>query len=173
VEFRETIEKRRSVREFVPSEISDEALLRIVDAGRLAPSGCNVQNREYIIIRDPKTLALLEEKIQKGFMNAAAAIAMVMNPTGTKWGSYWIEDSAAATENMLLAIVDEGFDSVWIEGTLLRHEQWAKELLGVPEDKRLYVLLPIGKAAKPGDKAPKPELEELVFWEKYGKRFYL
>jgi len=167
MEFSEVLKRRRSVRRFVPSTISDEALLRIADAGRLAPSGCNVQDREFILIRDRGTLSLLHGKIQPDFENAAAAIALVVDPVSTNWGSYWVEDAAAATENMLLAIVNEGYESVWVQGTLRPHEAWAKELLRVPAEKRLYVLLPIGKEAAAGRMAPKTVLDDVVYYEKY------
>ena len=96
MDFSEVVKNRRSVRKFAPSEISEEALLRIVNAGRLAPTGCNVQDKEFIIIRDRKTLHSLHEKIQPDFEHAAAAIAMVMDPLETNWGSYWVEDSAGS-----------------------------------------------------------------------------
>jgi nitroreductase len=167
MEFQDVIRTRRSVRKFTPSDISDEALTRICEAGRIAPSGCNIQNRDFVVIRDRDNLGQLHDRLQPDFRNAAAAIALVMDTTPTKFGSYWIEDASAATENMLLAIVDEGYDSVWIEGTLLPHEAWAKGLLGVPDEKRLYIILPIGKAAKPGDMAPKKALDEMVHWDRY------
>ena len=170
VDFNDVIRRRRCVRQFVPSEISDDTLLRIVDAGRIAPSGCNMRNREYIIIRDRDVLQQLNAKVQPAFQDAAAAIALVMDPASTPYGSYWVEDAAAATENMLLAIVNEGYDSVWIEGTLLRQEAWAKALLGVPADKRLYVLLPVGKAAEPGTMAEKPDLDDVTYFGTYGQR---
>ena len=167
MDFYELVQKRRSVRKFIASEISDEALMRILDAGRCAPSGANVQNREFLIIRDRKVLAQIHDKMQPDFKNAAAAIAVIMDPGSTKWGSYWIENAAAAIQTMLLAIVHEGYDSVWVEGTLRPHEEWAKDLLGIPTDKRLYVLLPIGKAAQDGKQAPKAKLEDIVYYEKY------
>jgi len=167
MDFQEVIRKRRSVRKFTPSEISDEALERICEAGRIAPSGCNVQNREFVVIRDRENLDQLHDRLQPDFRNAAAAIALVMDTATTKFGSYWIEDASAATENMLLAIVDEGYDAVWIEGTLLPHEAWVKGLLGVPDERRLYILLPIGKAAQPGNMAPKKALSEMMHWERY------
>ena len=97
MEFQDVIRKRRSVREFTPSEISDEALERICEAGRIAPSGCNIQNREFVVIRDRDNLAQLHDHLQPDFRNAAAAIALVMDATPTKFGSYWIEDASAAT----------------------------------------------------------------------------
>ena len=168
MDFTDIIKTRRSVRTFVPCEISDAAILRIVDAGRLAPSGCNKQNREYIIVRDRAALQELHERIQPVFKDAAAAIALVMDPAPTPWGSYWVEDAAAAAQNMLLAAVAEGYDSVWIEGTLRREEEWAKQLLNVPKAKRLYILLPIGKAAEPGEMAAKAQLSAVVHHETYG-----
>ena len=157
MKFHDLVHKRRSVRKFTPSEIDEEALVRIVEAGRVAPSGMNIQDKD--------TLKQLEAKVQKGFADAAAAVGIIMSPDGT---DYWKEDAAAAAQNMLLAIVEEGFDSVWVEGTLLRQEGWAKELLAIPDDRRLYVLLPIGKPAS-GDakQAPKADLEDILHWEKY------
>ncbi|HUT23725.1 MAG TPA: nitroreductase family protein [Sumerlaeia bacterium] len=170
MEFYDVVKRRRSVRKFSPCEVSDEVLLRVIEAGRLAPSGCNAQNRDFIIIRDRRVLAQLHEKTQPSFETAAAAIAVVMDPAPTRYGSYWVEDAAAAIENMLLAIVDEGYDSVWIEGTLLPHEEWAKELLGVPKERRLYALLPVGKAAKEGQGPAKRPLAEIVHFETYGRK---
>jgi len=68
---------------------------------------------------------------------------------------------------MLLAIVDLGYASVWIEGTLQPKEEWAKDLLEVPINKRLPILLPVGKARiAPAPKEKKP-LAELLHWDKY------
>ncbi len=168
MKFQNLVHKRRSVRKFTPSDIDDETLVRIVEAGRVAPTGMNVQDREFIIIQDKETLTQLEAKVQKGFVNAAAAVGIIMKPKGT---DYWKEDAAAAAQSMLLAIVDEGYDSVWVEGTLLRQEEWAKTLLSIPDDHRLYVLLPIGKPADTNaTQAPKPELEDILHWEKYRQK---
>ena len=47
-------QKRRSVRRFEPGrKISKEALLRIAEIGRWAPSGANVQPWDFIIVDDP------------------------------------------------------------------------------------------------------------------------
>lgn len=168
MDFTEVIQKRASVRKFQPVEISDEALLRICEAGRLAPSGCNLQNREFIIIRDRQTLDALDAEVQPGCCaTASAAIALVIDPGPTPFGAYWKEDAAAAAQCMLLAIVNEGLASVWIEGTLLRKEEWAKELLNVPGEKRLFILLPIGKEKDKIKHPPKAELETIVHYEKY------
>ena len=53
--FQDVIRKRRSVRKFEPSRAVDrDVLSRIVDCGRWAPSGANVQCWDFIVVDDPK-----------------------------------------------------------------------------------------------------------------------
>jgi nitroreductase len=161
----EAIGKRASVRELVPVEISDDDIRKILDAGRHAPSGMNVQPLEYVVINDKGTIKKLE-KVQGSIAKASVVIAIVADGNA----GFWLEDASAAAENMLLAITALGYASCWVEGTLLKQELWAKELLGVPEDRRLIILLPIGKpAAAPVQKEKKP-LADIAYSERYGNR---
>jgi nitroreductase len=162
----ETIAKRSSVRAFVPAKVTEADLLKIVDAARRAPSGGNRQPLNYILIQQKETLRALEE-VQACFATASAAIAIVADPTASRW---WLEDAAAAAENMLLAIAALGYASVWVEGTLLKEEEHAKRVLGVPAPKRLIILLPVGKAPQETPQADKKPLEEVLWREKYGRR---
>jgi len=68
----------------------------------------------------------------------------------------------------MLAITALGYASVWVEGTLLKQEDRAKERLGVPKEKRLIILLPIGKAPEPATQAEKKPLDAVLFRERYG-----
>ncbi len=96
----EAIEKRASVRAFVPVEVPEGDLLKIADAGRRAPSGGNRQPLQFIIVREPETLKALA-RVQACFATASAAIGIIADPAVSRW---WLEDAAAAAENMLLAI---------------------------------------------------------------------
>ncbi|MCJ7718301.1 nitroreductase family protein, partial [Candidatus Bathyarchaeota archaeon] len=51
----ETVEKRRSIRKFRPNPIPDKDLKKILEAGRLAPSGGNRQPWSFIVVRKPET----------------------------------------------------------------------------------------------------------------------
>jgi len=164
MELAEAIERRASVRELAPANISDEEIRRILEAGRRAPSGMNLQPLEYVVVRDRDMISKLG-KIQPFIAQASVVIAVVADQNAR----FWLEDASAATENMLLTITALGYASCWVEGTLLRQEQWAKKLLGVPEDRRLIVLLPVGKpAGTPSQKEKKP-LQDIVYSERYGK----
>ncbi len=160
----DAIRARASVRSLEPADVTDEELEQILDAGRRAPSGMNVQPLQYIVIRDRATLERLG-KVQGFIADASVAIAIVADPGQSK---FWLEDASAAAENMLLVIAALGYGSTWVEGTLLRREEWAKELLGVPDHMRLIILLPIGKPAGSPAQAAKKPLAELVHHERYG-----
>ncbi len=162
----EAIESRPSVRAYEPAEVTEETLLKITDAGRHAPSGGNRQPLQYILIRDASTLQALE-KVQASFATASAAVGIVADPEASRW---WLEDASAAAQNMLLAIHALGLASVWVEGTLLKQEDFAKKLLGIPASKRFAILLPIGKPPQPSPQADKKPLDELVWRERYGKK---
>jgi len=164
VDLFEAIEKRRSVRSLTKVDISTEELEKIVDAGRCAPSGMNTQPREFIIITEQGIIEKISQA-QSFIRNASALIAVVCEPNASK---YWLEDMAASVENMLLAITALGYDSCWVEGTLLRMEKKAKEILGVPKQKRLMAVLPIGKASSSGSQAPKKPMSEVTFYNRYG-----
>ena len=159
----EAIEKRASVRQYVPVEIPQADIDKILEAARRAPSGKNVQPVQYVVVRSKETLEKLS-RAQGCIAQASAAIAVVADP---QQSVYWLEDASAATTQMLLAIEALGYASVWIEGTLKPHEDYAKELLGVPAGLRLVMILPIGKASAPVGQKPKKSLSEIVHWDRW------
>ncbi|MBN1343967.1 MAG: nitroreductase family protein [Phycisphaerae bacterium] len=160
----EAIEKRASVRAFKPGDVPDEHLIKIVDAGRRAPSGYNHQPWEFIVVTDAEILGRLGQ-IQECIAQAGAAIAVVVTET-----KYWKEDAAAAIENMLLAATALGYGSLWVEGYVLAQEPLAKKILGVPEEPHLIAIIPIGLPAKKPRQAVKRQIESIMFWNQYGQR---
>lgn len=157
----EAIRKRRSVREYTGEAIPREDLEAIVDAGRLAATGYNRQPWDFIVITEREMIEQL--KIAAKWMDKAGAIIAVVLDPSSRW---WVEDGAAAVENMLIASTALGYGSCWLEGYTLPREDEFKKLLEIPEDKRLLTLVPIGAPVKWPTKEKKP-LEEILHWEKY------
>ena len=157
----EAIRKRRSVRKYTGDPISRQDLETIVDAGRLAATGGNRQPWDFIVVTERETIDQL--KVAAQWMEKAAAIVAVVMDPSSRW---WIEDGAAAIENILLASTALGYGSCWLEGWTLPHEEEFKALLGVPEEKRLLTLIPIGVPAEWPTKEKKP-LTEVLHWERY------
>jgi nitroreductase len=57
--FLELVKKRRSIRRFKPDPIPDEYVDKIIEAGRWAPSGFNLQPWEFVVVKDKE----LKDKI--------------------------------------------------------------------------------------------------------------
>jgi nitroreductase len=159
----EAIRKRRSIRKFTGESIPRKDLETIIDAGRLAASGSNQQPWDFIVITDRIMIDQLSERVAKKWMvQAGAIIAVVMDPV-SRW---WIEDGAAAVENMLIASTALEYGSCWLEGNTLPREEEFKALLGIPEAKKLLTLLPIGVPVDWPTKEKK-RLAEVLHWERY------
>lgn len=54
-----SIVSRKSVRKYSDKEISDEVLNKILEAGRLAPSWCNVQPWKFVVVKSQEIKDLL------------------------------------------------------------------------------------------------------------------
>jgi nitroreductase len=91
----EAINQRRSVREYRPDAVDREVLERIASAGIEAPSGCNMQLRKYVIVDDPAVMERLRP-VSNALASAPAAIALVIDPQGTRFGEFWVQDASAA-----------------------------------------------------------------------------
>jgi nitroreductase len=161
MELLEAIRTRRSVRLYTGDPIPREDLETIVDAGRLAPSGHNEQPWDFIVVTDRDTIDQL--KIAAGWMNNAGAIIAVVLDPSSRW---WLEDGSAAVTNMLLTVTALGYGACWVEGNALPLEERFKKLLGVPENKRMPILIPIGVPKEIPEKEKKT-LEAVIRWEKY------
>ena len=157
----EAIRKRRSVREYTGEAIPREDLELIVDTARLAPSGWNRQPWDFIVITDREMIEKL--KVASQWMEKAGAIIAVVLDPSSRW---WLEDGAAAIENILIASTALGYGSCWLEGYTLPLEEEFKQLLGVPGDKRLLTLVPIGVAVE-WPTVEKKSLDEVIHWERY------
>jgi nitroreductase len=168
MEFREVLQNRRSVRAYLPDPVGRDVLEQIVAAGIEAPSGCNLQARQYVIVDDAETMDALRGMMSRPIHEAPAAIVLLMEPKATRFGEFWVQDASAAMENMLLAAVALGYAGCWVEGGLRRCEQQVREVLGVPASLRVWALTPIGKPAETPARPPKPALGEVVHYNRFG-----
>jgi nitroreductase len=157
----EAIRRRRSVREYTGDPIPREDLETIVDAGRLAATGSNRQPWDFVVVTEREMID--ELKVASRWMEKAGAIIAVVMDSSSRW---WLEDGSAAVENMLIASTALGYGSCWLEGYTLPREEEFKALLGVPEEKRLLTLVPIGVPTEWPTRDKKP-LEEVIHWERY------
>jgi len=171
----EAIKKRKSYRGgFSDDIVIYEHLKIIVEAGLKAPSGCNKQTTDFVIVNDQKILEKIHKMpgTNKPMKQCKAFIACIIDKKPKPLFenlSFQIEDCAAAVENILLAITALGYETVWLDGWL-RVQNRAKEvgkLLGVPKDKTVRVILPIGVPNEEYKQPTKKQFSQRAFFNKY------
>ncbi|MDP8215217.1 MAG: nitroreductase family protein [Candidatus Euphemobacter frigidus] len=177
MELFEAIRRRYSYRgAFEDKEVPREDLKKIVEAGLKAPSGVNGQTTTFIIVDDlvlVREIGMMHLK-NRALREARALIACVIDrkPEAIYEGySFQIEDCAAAVENMLLAITALGYGSVWIDGWL-RLEGRAEKiggLLGVPAEKIVRVILPVGVPVEEGPRKDKKPFGERAWFNSWSR----
>jgi len=167
MDFFEAVNSRRSVRRYLDEPVGREVLEQIVAAGAEAPSGCNVAGKQYVIVDDPALMEKLRP-MSPALTGAPAAIFLLMDPIGTKYGEFWIQDASAALENMLLAATALGYAACWVEGQVRPHEAELHELLGVPANLHIWSMMPVGRSAVEAKRPPKPQPADVTHYNRFG-----
>ncbi len=172
----EAIRNRRSIKKYTGDPVPQETLQQLVEAAYSAPSGANKNPWQFVVVTDRTTLDLLAGAHQYcGWLKSAqAAIAILADPAESR---YWLEDCSAAAENILIACTALGLGAAWAAMYLSddveetdRRELIVREILGVPDDLRVPIVLGIGvPAAQPGERK-RPDLDEIVHWGKFGSK---
>lgn len=148
----DAIYSRHSYRgRFKPTPVPREDLIKIMQAGLDAPSACNKQTTSLIAVDEPALLKQLlhVRKPPIGETAPAAIFVLTQRVIAYRNTCYAVQDYAAAIENMLLAIVELGYQSCWYEGYLTNEERIGAQmaqLLGVPDGYELVCFLPVGIA---------------------------
>jgi nitroreductase len=173
MELFDAIATRYSYRgQFTDAAVPRQHLEKIVQAGMQAPSACNRQMASFVIVDAPQLLAQIAELIGKPVCQSAKAMIVCVgdpSPVYNEW-SFVKEDCAAAAENMLLAIAALGYASVWLDGALRTDDRAARigRLLGIPIDRSVRILLPIGVPAEPGTQRERLPFEERAWFNRFG-----
>jgi len=145
------IEKRRSIRSYQDKDVSDEKIYDMLEAGMLAPSAGNEQPWHFIIIDDKNIINKIPDihPYSKMISQVKKAILVCADLNHTKYEGYWVQDCAAATENILLKGVELNLGTVWL-GIYPDEERVAKfkNLFKLPADIIPFSLIPVGYPAQ-------------------------
>jgi len=177
----DVIKNRRSVRKYkTDKNVEEEKLLEVLHAGRLAPSGHNLQPWKFIVVQDQemkKGLAFVDHE-QYWLRDAPILIVCVADPTVWIGGEevyvneeteYMglkrvIRDTAIATTQMILEAENQGLQTCW---TGWYQQLDVRPLLGIPEDKFVVGILSLGYGDESPKERPRKSLDEVVRYEKW------
>jgi nitroreductase len=153
MDFSKVIRERRSIRKFKKDLIPDSACQSLREALSLAPSANNKQPCIFVFVKDGDIRARIvgEACHQEGFLDAPL-IVVACCPRGGEF------DCAIAVDHLILAATNEGLGSCWV-GWIER--QAIRQVLDIPDDIDIPVIVPIGYAAESPGARPRKGFREL------------
>ncbi len=158
VQMRDLIKKRRSIRQYTADPVSDADIRTLLEAAMAAPSGSDRRPWEFVVVRREDRRRHLAAMKQWSFMCADAPVVFVV--CGDEGRSeHWVEDTSAATENLLLAAAGLDLGAVWVAVYPDRaREEYVRQALGIPPELRVLCLVPVGHPAE--EKPPHTKYDE-------------
>lgn len=169
MDFWQVIEERHSVRDFdAVRDVQPEMVQKILSAAIRAPSAGNCQPWHFVVVRNEQTKDLLAEAAYGQWFIADAPVVIVVcaDPARSTWryGSrgvqlYCLQDTAAATEHILLAATALGLGACWVGAF---DERAASKALGLPTNLRPVAIVPIGHPAARPYRTSRRSLKEVT-----------
>lgn len=144
MDFYDVVKNRKSIRKYTTQKVPEDALKRVLEAARWAPSWGNKQCSRLIVIDDPAISSQIVSGIAKTF-NAPLFIVVCADPdqSGHKDGKdYYLVDTAISFEHLVLAAAAEGLGTCWLGGMF--NEADVKRHLSIPDKIRVVAITPLG-----------------------------
>lgn len=170
MEVMEALKGRQSIKSYLSTPVEKEKLIKVLEAGRLAPSAYNDQNRHFVVITDAAIKAAIREKAgaQPMIVKAPVVIAVCasadMNdimPNGEK--SYPI-NMALCGAYMMLEAYAQGLGTCWLGAY---NSEAVGQILGLPKMAKVVTLIPLGYHDGSQERKPRKPLDEIVTYNKY------
>lgn len=148
----EALRSRRSIRKYSESPVEPDKIETLLRAAMAAPSAGNEQSWRFVVVTAREQLDRLAEATPYSGMLRGAPLAIVVcgDRTSARYPEeYWVQDCAAAMENMLIAAHAIGLGACWL-GYHPRGDRKdrAREILGLPEEVDTLGVASIGYPAE-------------------------
>lgn len=139
---------RRSIREYTEEPVTDEQIEAMLKAAMAAPSARNLQPWHFVVVRKRKILDKLAKLHKYAYMLEKAPMAIVVCGDQKVSERHWVEDTCAATQNLLLAATALGLGGVWISVYPKKKDQkYVRELLDIPDEVGVLCVVAVGHPA--------------------------
>jgi len=156
VSFLDLVAKRYSCRRYENKPVPRQAIARCLEAARLAPSACNSQPWQFIVIDTPQIKDKLADAIFSGIYSvckfaktAPVLVALVRDKAGylvklagfLRNINYSLLDIGIVGEHFILQAQEEGLGTCWLGWF---DEKKAKKILGLPKDTKIDAFISLG-----------------------------
>jgi nitroreductase len=132
---------RRSVREFLPNDVSDELIGKVVELSRWAPTARNTQPYYFKIIRDHARISWLARARGSNTApigRAPVAVAVCSDPAVSSWH---VQDGCIAAYHFMMAAWHYGLGTCWIADM---DREDIRDQIQVPPDHCVVTVTPLG-----------------------------
>jgi nitroreductase len=194
MDFYEVVRSRRSTRKFKEDRVPPESLDRILDAGRWAPSGSNLQPWRFVVVTDEDVKGKIAEICTRSSTEAwshfpSRVTSYLEQRGGTPNKLHWskipvlvvvcyevsakqshdvaLASAWAAIENMLLATTAEGLAGCPYTTYDSREETALKEVLRVPQQFHVAAILQLGSGSTRPPPPSRKRIEEVVSYQHF------
>ena len=171
--FLDLAKKRYSVRKFTKQIPEREKLMKVLEAGRIAPSAVNYQPWHFVVITKKAALENIYPVYHRKWFNAAPVIIVICGDHDKSWkrsdGKDFCDvDVAIAVDHMTLEATSLGLGTCWVCNF---DKQECIEALNLPDNIEPIAILPLGYPADEVDanrhETKRKKIEEIVHWQKF------
>jgi nitroreductase len=196
-DFFEVVHTQRAARSFLPDDVDDVTVARILTAATHAPSAENSQPFVFVVVRDPGqraaigalttriweggARALEEQRLSPAFLQdvhdgatggvaAAPVLVVVCGDTSLTYPTAMDASVFPAVQNLLLAAHALGLGSTLTTLPVLGGDELSDHL-GLPPEVVPVAVIPLGYVAKPLGPPRRQPLVEKAHLNRYGTPF--
>ena len=188
----ELMKNRRSIRKYKKERVPLKKIYEVLEAGRYAPSGANLQPWIYIVVTD--------ERLKKDIRREAEEVEKKFHEKAPEWLRKWFGEQGITAEksfltdaSALIVVASDTKAPYWLESTwisisyILLHAAsqnlgtltytpsdttFLRRMLNLPKNYRPVAILPIGYPAETPSKEirPRKPLEQIVHENRYSSK---
>jgi len=171
----ESITSRRSIRKYISKPVEDEKVLKMIDAAHWAPSAGNLQEWQFIVVRDQGRKLQLSEAALGQYWIAQASVVIVVCTRDEKvtriYGNegkkrFVYLDAGMAIQNMLLTASSMGLGACCV-GSF--DYAAVGRILKIPDGITIHAVIPIGYPAEKPNVPHRLGIESMTFFEEHGR----
>ena len=162
----ESIQKRRSIREYTDQPVATSTLREIVRAGTWAPSGLNNQPWRFVLVTDQTIrFKLAEQTRYSHIVKAAPALIVVFLDLSAMYNEVKDHQAiGACIQNMLLAVEELELGAVWL-GEILNQKNQVNDILAIDENLDLMAVIAIGHPSHHTQSSKRKDINSVIIKE--------
>ncbi|MBW2590376.1 MAG: nitroreductase family protein [Deltaproteobacteria bacterium] len=176
--FLSLIQKRRSIRRYLPWPVEKEKIDVLIEAALRAPSSRGFNPWKFIFVTDRdvlKRLSVTKEHGSSFLRNATLGIVVCAD---TEKSDVWVEDASIASIFIQLAAESIELGSCWIQIRERMHDnektaqEYISEILNIPSGLKVESIIAVGYPEKRKSPHAKEDLQyDKIYLDSYGNSY--